>query len=501
MPDSLSSTGSVRRDLFVLSAVSALLLVAHFLMGNGYGFHRDELQFLDDARHLQWGFVPYPPLTSFCGRVAIALFGVSVQVFRLPAAVVDAVSLVLAGLMARELGGGRWAQVWALLLCFPVALSMSSLMQYVSFDMLAWSVMVLFTALVLRTGDERFWMGVGVGLGLGVLSKYAIAFPLVSLLVGILVLPSQRRHLKSRWFWVGALIATVIAAPNLIWLVRHQFVTLQMEHSIHLRDVRIGRAKGYFTDQLKFTLLGLPFAVGGLVALLRSARFRLLSAFYLGPLVLFALVKGRGYYLLPAYPVLYAAGAAGLERWLAGRARAVRGVVWGAVVVAVMAEVGAVAWTGLPIWRPGSAAWNWQMKNNYDLANEVGWPELVGEVAAVRDSLPASDRVRLGVLAENYGAAGAIALYGPKYGLPVPIATVNDFYDRGWGPFEPETLIIVGGHLEDESKFFEGCRVAGMVHPPNDVQNEESADHPQILVCHRLKGAWPVVWARSRDFS
>ena len=272
-------------------------------MGNGYGFHRDELQFLDDARHLQWGFVPYPPLTSFCGRVAIALFGVSVQVFRLPAAVVDAVSLVLAGLMARELGGGRVAQVGALLLCFPIALSMSSLMQYVSFDMLAWSVMILSTALVLRTGDERFWMGAGVGLGLGVLSKYAIAFPLVSLVVGILVLPSQRRHLKSRWFWVGALIAAVIAAPNLIWLVRHHFITLQMEHSIHLRDVRIGRAKGYFTDQLKFTLLGLPFAVGGLVALLRSARFRLLSAFYLGPFIVVCAGEGER--------VLLAAGVSG----------------------------------------------------------------------------------------------------------------------------------------------------------------------------------------------
>ena len=95
------------------------------------------------------------------------------------------------------------------------------------------------------------------------------------------------------------------------------------------------------------------------------------------------------------------------------------------------------------------------MKNNYDMANEVGWPELVGEVAAVRDQLTrllSGSSMRC--LAENYGEAGAVALYGPKYGLPVPIATVNSFYDRGWGPFEPETLIIVGGNLEDESKFF-----------------------------------------------
>src|SRR5665213_3866519 len=88
------SMTSLRRDVFVLSALAALVIVAHFLMGNGYGFHRDELQFLDDARHLQWGFTAYPPLTSFCGWIAIELFGISLQVLRLPAAVVNALSLI-----------------------------------------------------------------------------------------------------------------------------------------------------------------------------------------------------------------------------------------------------------------------------------------------------------------------------------------------------------------------------------------------------------------------
>jgi hypothetical protein len=140
------------------------------------------------------------------------------------------------------------------------------------------------------------------------------------------------------------------------------------------------------------------------------------------------------------------------------------------------------------------------MKNNADMANEVGWPEFVGQVAAVRDGLPAGDREKLAVLAENFGEAGALQLYGPKYGLPVPISTVNDFHDRGWGPFEPQTIIIVGGNLEDESKFFEGCRVVAMVHLPYRVQDEETEDHPQILVCGRMKFSWPVVWARSQDF-
>jgi 4-amino-4-deoxy-L-arabinose transferase-like glycosyltransferase len=493
-------TTSLRRDVFVLSALSSVIVLVHFLMGNGYGFHRDELQFLDDARHLQWGFVAYPPLTSFFGRLAIALFGISPQVLRLPAALVNAVSLVLAGLMARELGGGRAAQVVALLLSVPLALVFSSVLQYNTFDLLAWSVLILSTAHVLRTGDERFWLGAGLGVGLGVLSKYAIAFPLLSLLAALVLLPSQRHHLKSRWFWLGAALATVIAAPNLIWLARHHFITLQMEHFIHLRDVRNGRAKGYFTDQFKFMMVGLPFAVGGMIALLRSSRFRLLSAFYIGPFVLLALAKGRGYYLLPAYPVLYAAGAVGLETWLATRAKAVRGLVYAVVAAAVLAEVGAVAWANLPIWRPGSPAWNWQMKNNDDMANEVGWPEFAAQVAAVRDKLTPAERAQYAVLAENYGEAGALDLYAPKYGLPVPISTVNDFHDRGYGTFEPQTVIIVGGNLEHANKFFSSCSVAATVHLPYDVQDEETVEHPQILICHHLRDPWPEVWARSQGF-
>lgn len=493
-------TTSLRSDAAVLSAFAALIVAAHFYIGNGYGFHRDELQFLDDARHLQWGFVAYPPMTAFCGRIAIALFGISVQVFRLPAAIFNAVSLVIVGLIARELGGRRPAQIIALFAAFPIALAFSSVLQYNTFDLLAWSLILLFMARLLRTGDERNWIGVGVGIGIGVLSKYSIAFPVASLLAGLLILPSQRRHLRTRWFWYGALTATIIAAPNLIWLASHHFITLQMEHFIHARDVRHGRADGYYRDQIKFTLFALPLAIAGLISLLRSARFRLLSIFYIGPFVLFAIARGRGYYLLPAYPVLYAAGAVALECGLAGWATILRVTVRGIVITAMLVDTAAVVWAFLPIWQPGSPGWNWQMKHSSDLADEVGWPEFVAQVAAVRDTLSPEERSRLAVLANNYGEAGALALYGPQYDLPTPISSTNTFHMRGYGPYEPETVIVVGGELDDQLKNFETCRVAANVDIPYGVQNEESVDHPEILVCKHLRWPWAVAWARSQEF-
>lgn len=499
MPASKPSL-ALRSDAAVLSACAATILLVHFLVGNGYGFHRDELQFLDDARHLQWGFVAYPPLTAFCGRIAIALFGISPQVLRLPAALSNAASLVLHGLMARELGGRRPAQVMTVFITLPLALAFSSVLQYNTFDLLAWDLLVFFTARVLRTEDQKFWLGAGVGVGIGVLSKYSILFPVLSLLGALALMPSQRHHLRSRWLWLGALVAFLIAAPNLLWLARHHFITLQMERFIHARDVRHGRAAGYFTDQLRFTLLALPLAVAGLVLLLRSRRFRLLSVFYLGPLVLFALVKGRGYYLLPAYSVLYAAGAVSLERVLQRRSRGLRVGVRALVLTAMLVDAAAVAWAYLPVWPVGSRGWNWQMKNNDDMADEIGWPELAAQVAAVRDRLPEEDRARLAVLANNYGEAGALSLYGPQYQLPTPISSVNTFHQRGWGPYPPETVIVLGANLDEETVNFASCSVVAHVRIPYAVRNEESVDHPDILLCRHLRLPWPEAWSRSQSF-
>jgi hypothetical protein len=203
---------------------------------------------------------------------------------------------------------------------------------------------------------------------------------------------------------------------------------------------------------------------------------------------------------MSAYPVLYAAGAVALEGVLANSATILRIAVRSIVLTAMLVDAAAVAWTYLPIWHPGSPGWNWQMKNNYDMANEIGWPEFVAQVAAVRDTLSPEDRSRLAILANNYGEAGALSLYGPQYNLPTPISSTNGFHDRGYGPYEPETVIVVGGELHDQELNFEHCTVAAQVSIPYGVRNEESVDHPDILICHHLRRPWPTVWSHSQEF-
>lgn len=489
-----------RATTTILFLLAALTVAFHWIIGNRYGFHRDELQFLFDARHLAWGYVAYPPLTSFLGRIAIALFGISPAVLRLPASVADACSLMLIALVARELGGHRAAQVIALLAGLAISLVVGGLMQYVSFDYLSWTLVALFTAILLRTGDARWWLAVGAAVGLGILSKYAIAFPTISLIAGLAILPSQRHHLRNRWFWLGAVVALIIAAPHLLWEARHGFITIQMERSVHARDIGEGRAAGYWADQLKFAALGLPIVLAGLWWLLRHPRFRLLAFLYLGPLILFALARGRGYYLLAGYVPLYAAGAVWWEEMLSRRSRPVRGVVWTVATLALLLDAAAFSRAMLPVAHIGSKLFHWQMDHDSDLADEIGWPNLVADVAAVRDQLPTADRQHVTILAGNYGEAGAIDLYGPLYGLPDPVSPVNSFYDRGYGSPDPDTVIAVGYSAGRLSRAFASCSLAGHVHIPWGVRNEESEDHPDIFICRQPRLSWDQLWLKLHSF-
>jgi hypothetical protein len=489
----------LQSDLVPLFAIASSVLVLHAVVGNGYGFHRDELQTLDDARHMAAGFVAYPPLTPLAGRIAIALFGISPWVFRLPAAVVNAVSLVMVGLTARELGGRRLAQAIALLMCLPVAVVFSTMLQYNTFDYLAWALATFSMARLLRTGDARWWIGVGAAIGIGVLSKYSIALLAASIVAGVIALPSQRHWLRSRWFYFGMLTTLVIASPNFIWLATHHFITLEMEQTIHARDVRIGRTAGYWTDQLRFNLFAVPLVVAGLVWLLRSARFRLLAFFYLGPLVLFAVVKGRGYYLLPAYIGVNAAAGVVFERGLELLSRRMRVMVTAVACAALVCDAVALGCMFVQIATPGSAFFQWQVRNSDDIGDETGWPEFVNAVADAYHSLTPAERDRLAILADNYGEAGALELYGPQHGLPEPIALVNSFWLRGYGPFPPENVLVTGQKLKNLAPHFESCRLVGEVRIPYGVRNEE-ARSPEIYLCHHLNGSWDEVWQKERHF-
>ena len=301
-------------------AYACAVLLLHILTNGRYGFHRDELQFLSDARHLDWGYVSYPPFTPSVEHIALGLFGLSMVGLRLFSAIVQSIALVVSGLMARELGGGKLAQITtAVAVAFsPVALFSGTEFQYTSFDFAWWLLIAFFVIRLLRTENPRWWLAIGACVGIGLQTKYAIVFFIAGILGGM-VLTRARRSLKCGWFWAGVAIALLIFLPNLVWLVRHDFVSYRFLQHIHARDVGQGRADGFLKDQLLICInvFATPLVVTGLILFLRDARYRMLAWMYLIPFALFWIGKGRGYYVGGRLPHAYRDGRGGGERRLA----------------------------------------------------------------------------------------------------------------------------------------------------------------------------------------
>jgi len=489
-------------DTAILVYVAALTVIVHWITGDQYGFHRDELATLEDSRHLDWGFVAYPPVTPFFGRLSLLFFGTSLAGFRFFAAVAEAVAVVLTGLMAQEMGGRRGAQLAAAVAAIPFCLAGGALMQYVSFDYLFWVLAAYFVVKLLKTENPSWWLAIGASIGLGLETKYTMGVFAIGIVAAV-VLTDARRHLKCRWLWYGAALSVLIFLPNLIWQVRNHFISVDFLQHIHARDVRIGRTKNFLPEQLQFTVFGFALFLAGLYFTLFSRdgkRFRVLAWMYLTPLAIFVLAKGRAYYLAAAYPMLYAAGSVWGERALARLGSAVRNwirvLVW-AVLLADIVVVGAIT---LPV-APANSRWAARaMRINGDFREEIGWPELVQTIAQIRDSLSADERAQLGILTGNYGEAGAVNLYGPQYDLPRAISGVNSFWQHGYGDPPPQTLIVVGADLDDLQGEFASCRLAARVWNTFGVENEETREHPNIFVCHALRKPWPEFWKGFRYF-
>ncbi len=504
-----ASSGSLLQrkdtDLCLLVAFATLKLVLHVLVNTRYGFHRDELATLSDARHLDWGYVAYPPLTPLIGRMELILFGTSLTGFRFFAALAQSIAIVITGLMARELGGKRGAMFIAAgaTAIAPISIGASALFQYVSFDYLWFVLLAYFVVRLIRSEDPRWWLGIGVILGLAIETKYTAAVFIVGLLCGVLA-TRLRSHLTSKWLWMGAAISVVIALPNFVWQWQHHFIALDFLRHIHERDVRIGRTSGFVVDQFfeATNIVTVPLWILGLSALViapRDRSDRVLAWMALVLLVVLLFAHGRGYYMGPVYPMLFAAGAVALEQMLTRVRLRWRIAAYAATTVVLLAG-SIVVFTVLPLGKIGSALFRFALKQNGDLVEEIGWPELVREVARIYTTLPASERTRVGIYCANYGEAGAIDLYGPAYGLPPTISGINSYWGRGPGTPPPESVIVLGGTRERLEKLFASVELVGHTPNPWQIENEETRDHPNIFFCRGLRRQWSELWPHLRSF-
>lgn len=497
---------SILTDTNILLIFGFALFLLHMFTNHQYGFHQDEMVVLDNARHLDWGFVEYPPLTPFLARIELTLFGFSLVGARTFAALTHGLILVLTGLMVQELGGNRRAQIMAAIAASiaPFGLILGSQIQYVTFDFL-WTVLTAyFVICLLQSENPRWWLAIGAVIGLGMMTKYTMAF-FVAGLVGGLLLTNARRHLKSPWLWGGVALSILIFLPNLLWQIQHNFISLEFLSSIHARDVAIGRADGYIPEQflLSSNPLVVPLWIAGLFYLFNSPngkRFRMVGWMYVIPFLLYLFTQGRSYYLASAYPMLFAAGAVAWQGWVeklsAQSARLAIVATWS--LIGIGAVIGGAL--SLPIAPINSPLWNVTREVHDIFTEQIGWHEMIETVAGIYERLPAEDKARAGILAGENDEAAALNLYGSGFGLPTAISGSNTFWLRGYGNPPPEVLILIGFTVENANLLFDECTIAGTITNDYNVEND-LRNPPDIFVCRNPRQPWDELWEFLQRFS
>jgi 4-amino-4-deoxy-L-arabinose transferase-like glycosyltransferase len=316
---------------FGVGIIAAAKLILHLYAGRHYGFFVDELYYLACARHLDWGYVDQPPLIAAIARITTAALGDSLSAVRLPAALAGAATAMLTGMIARELGGQRFAQGLAALclLAAPGFLALDNFLSMNAFEPLFWMGCAYLVLRIIRTGNAKLWPWFGVVAGVGLENKHSMLIFGFGLVAGMF-LTRDRRWLRSPWFWVGGAIAFLIFLPNLLWNVQHHFPFLELQANIRRsgRNVALSPWTFFTEESLAMLPLTVPIWLAGLWFFFfdhEGKRYRVLGWAWVVTAGLVVTLSPRIYYLFPAYPILFAGGAVAWERWLAGtRAKWIR---------------------------------------------------------------------------------------------------------------------------------------------------------------------------------
>jgi len=495
----------------IVIALALAKLLLHLITFRGYGIFRDELYYLACSRHLAWGYVEFPPMIAVLTRAVTSVLGESLFAVRLLPALAGAFLVALTGLIARELGGGRFAQGLAALtvIMAPGWLSIDHILNTNAFEAVFWGACAWLAIRALKTGDSRYWLWFGAVAGLGVLNKHAMLFFGFGIVAGLLLTPA-RKVFKQRDLWLGGAAAMLLFLPHLLWQIRLGWPTLEFLHNAVTYKNAALTPWQFFESQLLLTGAGTPVWMAGLWFFFeeRGKAYRALGWTYVIVFATLYILHGKGYYLLPAYPMLLGAGSVLLEDAIGER-----GWKWvkPAMVALMLAFTAAIAPLAIPL-MPVETFLRYSARLGVkDVASErhrmgplpqmyadmFGWQNMAEQVAAVFHKLPPEEQAQTAIYAQNFGEAGAIDYFGPRLGIPNAISGHNNYYLWGPGKTDPQVLIVIGGNPEDARNAFGDVRAAGLITHPYAMPYENNLT---IWVCRQPKVPLRQLWPKVKDY-
>lgn len=458
------------------------------------GYHRDELYFVAASKRLTASYVDFQPAVPLLVRAERALFGDSLLGLRLIPSLAGAVAVVLAAMIARELGGGRRAQLFAAfaLVVVPLFFGMAASLNTVVLETPAWMVVALVLARLIRTEDPRWWAALGAAVAVALLVKFTVLAYLPGLAVAILLSP-VRRHLRTPWPWIGVAVVAAALAPSVVWQATHSWAVVEFvsHQGTGGRVLGLGGRLGYL---LSLVILPGPVAlwlwIPGLLHLWRSRTFRPLAVTHMVALVVFLIASGKGYYAAPGLAVLLAAGAVALEarpRWSPRPLAIALGV--SLLLVALPLFVAPVS-----LLRASP-----DLAQATELSERIGWEELARRVGHVAHRLGDGEQDRAVVIGSNYALSADVEFYADRFDLPPSGSGHNSAYL--WKPdvASDHVAIVIGYDRAFLRRLYADVRRVGTVTNVEGVRGYEWGQ--PIFVARGPKLEWDAEWERLKIFT
>jgi Dolichyl-phosphate-mannose-protein mannosyltransferase len=490
-------------------AIAVAAIALHMAFSGRYGYFRDELYYAACGQRLAWGYVDHAPLAPFLARLSRALLGDSLSALRFLPALAASAKIFLGGWLARELGGGKYAQFLAAfcVLLAPIYLTFDSFFSMNAFEPVFWMACAAILLRILNGGNPKLWLLFGLVAGLGILNKHSMLLFGSGIVLGLLATPA-RKHYRQPWIWLGAAITFLCFLPNLLWEIQNSWPTLALAHAvIGTKYVTVAPWDYIWQQTLLTHPLNAPIWIAGLCFLLRDSlgkKYAVLAWAYFTVLAEMLILHGKIYYLAPAYVMLLAAGAVLIELRLVPRVGT-----WLRPAVAVPLLVGGLiaAPLAMPI-LPVEAAirytrfWDVQairVENvpQGDLpqlfGDMFGWQEQARAVAGVYRSLPESECSLAVVVAQNYGEASAIDYFRTDLGLPQAISGHNQYGLWGPGALNGQVAVAIGFTEAQLRQFYDDVTPSASVSPQYAMPEETGLT---IFVCRHPKKSLQESWAK-----